>query len=937
MGEDETTVNNAEEELMLLNEDQSVVGDIQTNWAVKELDKIELSHEEYGYFKEKGLELENLLIETKEKEIQATEQGKLLNRELLEEKKKLKEIERIKQENQQYIADLKRDLMKAENQTALMNETESISQNSVSELERKIAILEDQKNTLIEQQNSKEKPIMEQYKANIKQLKSNIREVQERKKREEERKIKYEQDNQQLRDEIEVNLKKRIKDLEKTLERLRGDPERERRQTEIVKKASKASHDEVKNLNDKLEILDNEVREIETKKIDFEQIHYNMFMLEDSAKINASKIQGEIDKTKSQLQQEKEKEKTEMVERVNVNSLLKTTAEQESQEIKQKTKLENEENTINKEAYNAQVQVEHIKSIIEKLVKTRDELLVEKNALQEELEKTKEEKIELEKDVDLLINELLTEENEYTFLIQKLKNRRKETTELESKITELNEQESEMDKIITNLEAIREKKARDAATQKRNFMDAVGEIKILQFSNGELQRSLNEIENKYTLLQQAYSLMERERNKNAKAIQDNAQSHSEIREKNKILDNELEVLTRQSQKKDEHLKKEKREEEKENRTKGSLESLKAKKKLEKKKKEEQNIEKNKEIEKLNADIDLAESLMLDLKMQYESGVRDRNYTGFQLIDRNDELCILNEKANMNENMIKNGEIERMKRDEEIRALKLDLEEQNRTLQILFKELPEYQSLLKLEEELTQEIEKCVQIAQKLSEELEKPENEERWRKLEGNIPSEEELKDKIQELEEKLNNRREQLMEKDLVLKGITKSSDKLRKLAIKGREESFDLAVNINLIQKQIEQTTTKMKATVSELSIYGTKSMRLEKENEELQTLIGEARERMDRGEPPTPEMEKEWIREEELKERWKVAIEERRRRMEFENSLPPTITRTTAPKRPNAYIPDDDLGIPKPYLMPPVMYSAPSANMRHIKKPKPKEIII
>jgi hypothetical protein len=35
-----------------------------------------------------------------------------------------------------------------------------------------------------------------------------------------------------------------------------------------------------------------------------------------------------------------------------------------------------------------------------------------------------------------------------------------------------------------------------------------------------------------------------------------------------------------------------------------------------------------------------------LKKMYEFAVEDRNYTGIQLIDRNDELCILYEKANI---------------------------------------------------------------------------------------------------------------------------------------------------------------------------------------------------------------------------------------------------------------------------------------------------
>ena len=40
--------------------------------------------------------------------------------------------------------------------------------------------------------------------------------------------------------------------------------------------------------------------------------------------------------------------------------------------------------------------------------------------------------------------------------------------------------------------------------------------------------------------------------------------------------------------------------------------------------------------------------------EYEGGVEDRNHTGIMLIDRNDELCILYEKANTQEEVMRKG-------------------------------------------------------------------------------------------------------------------------------------------------------------------------------------------------------------------------------------------------------------------------------------------
>lgn len=41
-----------------------------------------------------------------------------------------------------------------------------------------------------------------------------------------------------------------------------------------------------------------------------------------------------------------------------------------------------------------------------------------------------------------------------------------------------------------------------------------------------------------------------------------------------------------------------------------------------------------------------------LRKKYEIAQESRNYTGVQLIDRNDELCILYEKSNIHEKILK---------------------------------------------------------------------------------------------------------------------------------------------------------------------------------------------------------------------------------------------------------------------------------------------
>jgi len=62
-----------------------------------------------------------------------------------------------------------------------------------------------------------------------------------------------------------------------------------------------------------------------------------------------------------------------------------------------------------------------------------------------------------------------------------------------------------------------------------------------------------------------------------------------------------------------------------------------------------------ESDKLNLIINSLQKEMNNLIYEYEQACESRNYMGIQLIDRNDELCILYEKSNIQENILKNGE------------------------------------------------------------------------------------------------------------------------------------------------------------------------------------------------------------------------------------------------------------------------------------------
>lgn len=223
-----------------------------------------------------------------------------------------------------------------------------------------------------------------------------------------------------------------------------------------------------------------------------------------------------------------------------------------------------------------------------------------------------------------------------------------------------------------------------------------------------------------------------------------------------------------------------------------------------------------EIDKLNVVINALEKDMLFLKTSYERAVEERNVTGVQLIDRNDELCILYERSNQQSDALRKGEIASIKKDEELRLLRLQKDELKRKYVTAAKKLPEIEVHEKKIAILESEIEKEEENNEDLSKKLEDPDQTNRWRPLTGNDLDLEQVCAKIQVLEERLDQKREELLERELFLEELTNLTEKLRSQAMTKRDAAKLLSEQLNDLHGRIRDITKKMLASVSELSMY-------------------------------------------------------------------------------------------------------------------------
>ena len=593
-----------------------------------------------------------------------------------------------------------------------------------------------------------------------------------------------------------------------------------------------------------------------------------------------------------------------------------------------------------------------LKREFKKIADQKKMFLTQFNDIKKQLEEANERKEALEHDQKRQkeILERLTEENEIMkkSSLEKEEDKKDKAARLEDIMKDIVSaeedahnkriKEAKLAKEMEWLSLKREYMARKASQNVSQAKETAEELKINELLLIDLKKRKQEIDFKLKSCITMYDEVKNDRNKYVKQIQNSSQELAETKERIKILQNEVEILRSESAEKDSKLKEVRHDVQLTLHHRDGIRTEINKIDFAVKQKESFVTQQLNEINKLNVIINSLEKDMIELKQKYEIVCESRNYTGIQLIDRNDELCILYEKCNIQETIQKKGESEIRVKEDEIRMLNLELGGVKRQIELVRKTIPEVpryaNQVISLQAELEAEREKEKELAAK----LEDPSNSKRFNELPGEDPDEEALEAKIQVLEERLNSKKEQLLEKELVLEEISNLADRLRAQALTGRQGTLELAEKVNEFQSRIKKLTRKMMATVSELSMFQATALKLKQEKERLEEVHEEAEARAREGEPPTEDCEEEFSKMERNKSMREEEHKLRMEREKEEKGMTGAITHSTAEPRLNSYIPDDGVGLPKPYgAHTPFVPSQLGSNMRHIRKPVAKPIEI
>ncbi|KAM5173074.1 coiled-coil domain-containing protein 146 [Mantella aurantiaca] len=487
----------------------------------------------------------------------------------------------------------------------------------------------------------------------------------------------------------------------------------------------------------------------------------------------------------------------------------------------------------------------------------------------------------------------------------------------------------------------REQKSRDFVKAQQRYRHVLQDIKGRDLLIGEHKKKNQEVQKRLQEFAKMYDIIRNERNKCVSLIQTATQRAAELREKLKIYGNEVEILRTTVSSKERQLQKASLKLTNNHMIRDSLRKDKSRITFTLQEMKEIREQKKMEIGRLTNMINQTEDDMVRLRKKYETAVQNRNERGVQLIEREEEVCIFYEKLNTQEMILQNGDVKMMEQDEKIRFLKMKATEKKRQIEQIKKEIPNKRNLESDLVLLQIQLSQCNDRLNDLEKQAEDPEKTTRIRMLEGKDLSQQELLKRTEELELRLIEKEENLMEKDFLYEQISKLSDRIRIKAENGKEDTLTCAKKMNELQNKIKDTTRKMMSRIAELSMQQANCIKLQQEMRDKEKFVDTCYARLEQGLPPSEETEQEWKRLVREERRRQLEREERARiQEEEEQNLLPNGMYTTAEQRPNAYIPEDEnvLPIPRPYgALAPFKPSEPGSNMRYIRKPMIKPIEI
>ncbi|CAG9466383.1 unnamed protein product [Pedinophyceae sp. YPF-701] len=625
---------------------------------------------------------------------------------------------------------------------------------------------------------------------------------------------------------VEINEKLRRTEQDKLdlldeVSRIRGQVAEKRAEGEKEVRRRERLEREVKDLKAALEMRQNELK---ARQAAVGQAEEEVMRMEVTVKESA----GQYDRMKREynaLSEKVQKLHHDLDEQIHQNTQLLAENSQRQVELKLK---EDEIAAVRLELTKMGKLREAALTRMKHIEKQRIDAERQRDALRQEIQQTEREMDNMSREVDAerkKQDELVRERD----VLNKMKTSAENSTQKQQdliRIVENNKRnlEHEIDgyrveaqrqaRIIHQLEKERDKLSAEAAEASSKYVAALEEVKVRDLAVVDLQKKIAEAESRLKQQQNLYEAVRSDRNLYSKNLVEAQDEIQEMKRKFKIMSHQIEQLKEEIAAKDlalvkEHFDHMKVEKEKEGL---KLELNKAKQQI--RDTEAVIVNQKAELQKLNHIINEADQERARQRKEYDIAVNERDILGTQLIRRNDELALLYEKIKIQQSTLQKGQIQYRDRLNEIRVLKIKLNDLRRELHVLRTSVSNIDMLKREVHHLSRDLLRERAKVKALSEELETPMNVHRWRKLEGSDPATYEMIQKIQTLQKRLIAKTEEVVEKDLLIQEKEKLYLELKNIL--ARQPGPEVAEQLSVYQASLKEKSRQLKSMASELNMY-------------------------------------------------------------------------------------------------------------------------
>lgn len=734
-------------------------------------------------------------------------------------------------------------------------------------------------------------------------------------------------------------LEKSIQELASELYIVSQEPERMTKQGDIVQNAVSGLTVEIANLQQQFDRMSESFDAQSVKAKDTTQCLKDLYQKLEMHRETSEQRQRDLDHVSIHLREEQNAYVHQLGEKARLELAMKQVVMEDRHERDRLSKLQKLFDNVKRELKKQIGQLDAQKALLPNLKSQIVDATHQLNSLCGENARNETKQLEMKRECDMLARRMVEQEsggNRYQIELETLN---MAIAQLEADGVIWSREETKQRKLLALLLEQHTMKSREVSMAIDAQKAVERQLHMRELLIFDMAKQWNEKHAQMKSFSALYDLLKHERNKYVNLIQASSQAIAEMREKIKILQNEVHVLRNESLTKDTALMKERLTHTNANSARDGL-RLESDKCQELYRHKQETIEQQMiEIEKLNSILCSAEKELIRLKKSFDIAVEGRNRVHAEWRHWKDELERLYAEECTQKKELRENDIQLTELEKKYRQLRLEMQNIERQNVIFRLKLPQISQLIFRISELQKELEEENQTTAFLCRDLETPTNSERWRALKGFDPTEEALQSKLIHMEERLSRKKEQLLEKDLVLDEVTKLSDALRIEACERRGETLQVAKQVNTFQSKLKDTTRRMMALVSELSMYQATAMKLHQEKKASLEELEMCQRNVTNGNPPTLDAMQQLVRlqqqkwnEQQMRE---IKAQQKTAALHSENSSTPI--HSTAETRPTAYVPDH-FPIPKPYgALAPFKPTNLGSTMRHIRPPQRRDIEI